>query len=615
MTRLSWAAATPSILSRTIFSLLLGSSASLAAANAAENPGPDELVVSAMRIPTPRAETGSTVSVIDAETIQLRQYAFAAEALRDAAGVSLARNGGDGAASSIRIRGAASGQTLVILDGAVVNDTAAPQGGYNFANLDASNIDRIEILRGPQSLLYGADAIGGVIVITSKKDDGADIYFEGGSRNTLRGGLSAGIASDDAYGRFSLNAARTDGVSRAADGDEKDGHKFVDASFAGGTNLSQHWSVETVLRATRAKADIDGFPPPLFSLGDTAETEKTKSYLAAGKLRQTFGHYNGALSLSYAKTDRKSEDSEIETFSSDGKRFTADYIAAINITETLRIIGGGEWEKTWAVTSGVDESATAGAGFIVAEASPIDALTLSAGARRDEFSNFDGATTARAAAVWRFDETTRLRASWGEGFRAPSLFELNYDQFGIMPNPDLRPERASGFDLGLDREFDGGHVAVTLFHTKVTDQIDFDLAGNGYFNIASARSRGVELEGAMQLTPAITIDATYSFTDAVNKATGAQLLRQPKHKGTLTLSVTPLENLTLAASTLFNGRENDTPAPNDGFIRLDLRAAYAFSDSLELYGRIENATDADYQDVSGYGEPGLSAFAGIRARL
>ncbi len=615
MMRLSWAAATPSLLAKTVFSLFIGSSASLAGASATENPDPDELVVSAMRMPTPRAETGSTVSVIDAETIQLRQYAFAAEALRDAAGVSLARNGGDGAASSVRIRGAASGQTLVILDGAVVNDTAAPQGGYNFANLEASAIDRIEILRGPQSLLYGADAIGGVIVITSKKNGGADIYVEGGARNTLRGGLSAGIASDGAYGRFSLNAARTDGVSRAADGNEKDGHSFVDASFAGGADLSQHWSIETVLRATRTKADLDGFPPPLFTLGDTAETEKTKSYLAAGKLRQTFDGFNGALSLSYAKTDRENEDNGVETFSADGERFTADYIAAINVNDALRIIGGGEWEKTWAVTSGVDESATAGAGFIVAEANLIDALTLSTGVRRDEFSNFDGATTARAAAVWRFNETTRLRASWGQGFRAPSLFELNYDQFGITPNPDLRPERASGFDLGFDKDLGDGRFSVTLFHTKVTDQIDFDFAGNGYFNIASARSRGVELEGAVPLTSAISIDANYSFTDAVNKATDTQLLRQPKHKGTLTLNVTPLDNLTLSASTLFNGRENDTPAPNDGFIRLDLRAAYACSDGLELYGRIENATDADYQDVSGYGEPGLSAFAGIRAQL
>ncbi|MCK5745106.1 MAG: TonB-dependent receptor, partial [Oricola sp.] len=133
--------------------------------------------------------------------------------------------------------------------------------------------------------------------------------------------------------------------------------------------------------------------------------------------------------------------------------------------------------------------------------------------------------------------------------------------------------------------------------------------------IDETRARGVEVEGDIDLTPQLSASAAYTFTDAIDLATEAQLLRQPKHQGTAILSYAPTERLSLAATLIVNGRENDTPAPNDGFVRLDLRAAWALTDQLELYGRVENAADADYQDVSGYGEPGLAAYGGVRVRL
>ena len=142
-----------------------------------------------------------------------------------------------------------------------------------------------------------------------------------------------------------------------------------------------------------------------------------------------------------------------------------------------------------------------------------------------------GTSTARASAVWRLDETWRFRASWGQGFRAPSLFELNYDQFGVTPNPDLRPEKANGFDAGVEKLFGENRrqrLAVTFFQTRVDDQIDFDLMQNGYYNIDEARSRGVEVEGDFALSPRLSANLTYSFTDAIDLSTDTQLLRQPQ---------------------------------------------------------------------------------------
>lgn len=580
----------------------------------------DELIVSATRTPNRFDEVGSSVSVILAEDIAARQYAFTADALRDAPGVTIARNGAFGGVASARIRGASSGQTLVVIDGIVVNDPAAPSGGFNFANLDVVDIDRIEILRGPQSILYGADAIGGVISITTKRDGAAlQGFFEGGSFSTFRGGATLSAGDDDAFGRVTVSGIRTNGVSRAAIGTEDDGFRSIATSFKGGLALNDNWRAELIGRYGDAHAEIDGFPPPLFSLNDTQETEDTTDYAVAVRLLQDYADFGGALTVSYNAIERRNLDGAVETFTADGERLSADYLASLHITDNARLIGGAEIEQTSVVVSGIDESAENGAVFGLIELSPTPRLTLSAGGRHDEFSNFDGATTARAAAAWRASDGLVFRGSWGQGFRAPTLFELNFSQFGVMPNPDLQPERANGFDVGVEKTFAGETQSLTLrttfFHTRVKDQIDFDFAGNGFFNIDETRLRGVETEALWRVNDWFSAQLVYNLIDAIDRNTGAQLLRQPKHSGTGVLTLTPVENLTLATTITVNGEENDFPTSNNSFVRLDLRAAYAFSESLELYGRIENATDADYQDVSGFGEPGVASFVGLRARL
>lgn len=593
-----------------------------AAAGAAAPDG--GIVVSATRLERPAAETGSSVTVIDAEVLKQRQYAFAADALRDAAGVAVARNGSAGGFASARLRGATSGQTLVLIDGIVVNDPAAPQGGFNLANLDLVDIERIEILRGPQGILYGADAIGGVVSI-STMGPGAPLsaFVEGGSFGTARGGATAAVGDGETFFRATVSGIRTDGISRAGGGAEADGFRSLAASLRGRAKVSGVWSAEATARFSDSRAGIDGFPPPAFTLADTLETEDTQDYSFSGVLRHADGRgykgLNGALTLAYAAVDRRNEDRGAETFAAEGDRLTADYIANIPLADRFRFIGGAEAETTSVDVSGVDESATAGALFGVVEAEPLDRLVLTAGARRDEFSNFEGATTARVAAAWSGIEGWVLRASWGEGFRAPTLFELNFDQFGIAPNPDLRPERARGIDAGIERRLGGDDpfltARATFFQTKVRSQIDFDLARNGFFNIDRTRARGVEVEIDWRLAQTLRASAAYTLTDAIDQGAGTELLRTPRHKGTAVLDWTPAPALALSASVIVNGREADFPSANDAFVRLDLRAAWALSERFELYGRVENATDTDYQDVSGFGEPGAAALAGLRVRL
>lgn len=624
MTRLN--ACNPSIILYTSLFALSGAAAQEGVAPVGE--GQPDLVYSYGLKERAADDVGSAVTVITSADIIAQQYAFVADALKDAPGVALARNGAFGGFASARIRGGTSGQTLVVIDGIVVNDPSAPQGGYNFANLDVADIDQIEILRGPQSLIWGADAIGGVISIRTR-DNGPAVsgYAEAGSRGTVRGGASLFGGDRETFVRATISGVTSDGISRAAGGAEKDGYRSIAGSLTGGADLGANADVRLFARISDSHADIDGFPPPFFSFADTSETEDTTDYAVAARLAHRSGdRYEGALSVNYNNVDRINRDLGIETFAATGDRLSANYWGAFRLSSSLNLEAGAEAERTQARVSGVDDSATAGAVFAMLEAAPFDSLILSAGARRDEFSNFDGATTSRIAGVWTLyrdkkqENAARLRASWGEGFRAPTLFELNFDQFGVLPNPDLRPERARGFDVGVDYELNGsrpggGRVRATYFHQRVRDQIDFDFAGNGYFNIDRVNSDGVEVEANWVAASFLTTRLVYTYVDARDAVTGAQILRTPKHSGSASLSLTPIDPLLLSATVTFNGREADFPAPNESFVRLDLRAAYALSDQVTLYGRIENASDTTYQDVSGYGEPGISAFAGVRINL
>jgi vitamin B12 transporter len=587
-----------------------------AAAEPKDADAPADVVYSYGKRERPAQSVGGAVSVITADDIEAGQYAFAVDALRAAPGVVVARSGGPGGFASARLRGASSGQTLVVIDGIVVNDPAAPQGGFNFANLDVADIDRIEVLRGPQSVVYGADAIGGVILIRTKREAAPlAAYAEAGSRGTVRAGLTGRVASDRAFARVTLSGATADGLSRAASGTEPDGHRTLAASLAAGVDFGRGAALGVAARASDSRAEIDGFPPPLFLFADTEEIEDSRDFSLAARLahggfdegRRAFG---GALTVAFAGLDRANSDSGVETFAARGRRFAAEYAFAAPIAAFLAAEAGAEFERAAAQTPGVDESASAGAAFGLIEAE-VGRLALSAGARRDEFSNFSGATTERFAAAWRLSDLIRLRASWGEGFRAPSLFELNFDQFGVVPNPDLRPERARGYDAGLDLASGVGRLSATYFRQTVEDQIDFDFARSGYFNIDRAESQGVEVEIDAELGRRASARFAYAFIDATD-ASGARLRRIPKHRGFVTLAVAPFDRLSLSASFEFNGAERDFPTPNAAFVRVDLRAAWAVSDALELYARLENAADAEFEDVSGFEEPGASAFAGVR---
>jgi vitamin B12 transporter len=576
----------------------------------------DEIVVSATRTPRPVEEIGSSVAVIDAAAMEFRQYQFASEALRDAPGVALAQNGGPGGFSGARIRGIPGAGVLVVIDGVVSNDPSAPSGGFDFASLDASGIERIEILRGPQSILYGADALGGVVSITTKRQNGADAYVESGSRDTARAGLGAGFETSSAYGRITASGARSTGLSRAAAGSERDGYSTEAVSVRGGSEIAGNWRALLAGRFSHSVADIDGFPPPAFNFADTDESERTNAGAGSLVLVNENRSWTQNLTVGYSTIHRRNFDGDSELFFADGERLSVEYAVRTQLVGWADIFAGARYERTSAEVSGINDDAAAGGAFVLLEAKPSARLSLSAGVRRDEFAAFKGATTARVAAALKTGDKGVLRVSWGQGFQAPTLFQLHFNLFGFPVDPDLRPERSGAVDFGYEQKLGGAAtLRATFFRQVVRDLIDFDFASGGYVNIGEIRSRGLEAEAAWRPSSFFAASLNYTLTDAIDRASGLQLPRQPVHKGVATFSFSPTDRVSLGASLIVNGKERDFPTGNAAFVLADITASWRVTQALEIYGRIENAAGADYEDVSGYAEPPRSAYGGMRVKL
>jgi len=586
------------------------------AAGAEEN-DQDEIVVEGLRLASPASEVGSSLSIITAEDIELRGYAFALDALASAPGVTINQNGAFGGLASVRIRGAASDQTLVLLDGVPLGDPTAVGGGYDFSLLDAADIERIEILKGPQSTLWGSDAIGGVVnIITKRPEDGIGgrLFAEGGSFKTYRGGASIYGANEAGDFRLAASGITSDGISKAeaddgnGEADEYDGLTF---SARGGLNLPQGFRFEALARYMEGETEIDGFPPPNFSLSDTEDFSKNEQFTTAATLHAPlFGdRLENTIMAGFTDIERTGNFGGFETLD-EGDRLILRYQGTLTLGDRNRLAFGAEREENKA---NGDETSINGL-FALYELKPVDGLTLTAGVRNDDHSRFGSETTARAAAAWSPSPYLTLRGSWGEGFKAPTIFQLT-QTFGLLPpNGDLEPETSDAFDVGVDLTApnDRARLSVTYFDRDTENLIIF--APNfRYENLDATTARGVETALDIAVTQTISLSAAHAYIDAEDVTTGERQIRVPRHSGDLSVIY---DNGPISGSAVlrYNGAETEGAFGNDvaSWVRVDLAASYQVNDTIELYSRIENLFDEDYQQISGFGTPGLSAYGGVR---
>jgi vitamin B12 transporter len=629
-----------------------------------------EIVVTADRVEEPIGQTGASVTVIPAAEVEKLGTKGVADVLRGVAGLDVEDAGGVGAVTQVHLRGSNPGETLVLIDGVRVGDASATDGSVDFGNLAPVDIDRIEILRGPQSALYGSDAMGGVInIITRKggKTPRRNVTVEAGSygtlstRATMSGGddrwtysLGVNLLHSDGFPRYGYRIDRPivigDGVTPlpplpADDPTDKGG---LSGRFS--YKISEDASIDAGFSLFGNALRFDN--PYAFVASDVfSPYNHSQALIGDGFVRANFdtpgGTLHNSLTVFSNVTDRDIWETEgcydDVTFTSFncrsgyfGVRYGAEYQGDLKLGGFGDFVFGARDETETARTSQDPDpdgsftpiSARQITNSIFAEQrfKLFDRLDLTLGGRIDAIEGGQTFDTWRATAAYHIDETgTKLRASAGTGAKAATLYQ-RFSQFGFA---GLAPEQSFGFDAGVDQTlFDGrATVSATAFDTRYRDLIDFAdvpactaaqvAAGGGcYYNVDRADISGLELSGDFALVPDVwRARATYTYLDARDLDTDTQLLRRPRNKGALSLvydGIAKLEvegRLTLVGSRLdYNYPADVTLAP---YAKLDVLANYKFDDNLAMFGRIENLTDARYEEVYDYGVAGRSYYAGI----
>ncbi len=618
----------------------------------AQTTSPDEVIVVANRTAELSRKVGQSVTILDESAIRGSQTPTIAELLIQTPGVTMVRNGGEGEPTSILIRGADADETLVLIDGVQINDPSQPAGDFDFANLLTGDVSRIEILRGAQSTLWGSQAMGGVIdVITAlpSKALQGDASVEGGSHGTQDYNAGVGGTLDRLTFRLAGGYYTTTGVSafdKTFGGRETDGFHNSGVSGRLGYQITPHIQLDLRGYYTSSWNAFDGYDTPTGDFGDDAEYGKTVQYVTyAGLNFSLFGdRLKNRVAAQYTNTDRRLYDPgaapSTETFYGYGANTRFEYQGTLDIADGYKAVFGAQHEHATIDTGApaylsapLKAHADIDSGYAQIQGEVIKDLTLTGGLRYDAHSTFGGHTTGQANAAWALNGgSTILRASFGQGFKAPALYQL-FSAYGpaVLPTAPLRPETANSWDLGVEQHlWDGrAQVSATYFGRDTRDLIQFvgSLPGapfGGYANVDHATAEGIELQGLVRLTAALSLSANYTYTDAENVSSHAPLPRRPKStanasatyvwpfKLTTTLAV---RYASLSHDQGFDQFFNTVPEVLKAYALVDLRAAYPVTDHFELYGRIENLFDQRYETAYQYGTLGRGAFIGLRAKF
>lgn len=588
------------------------------------------VIVTATRLPSP-LEVTPDAYVIDDKQIQATQATFASQVLSTVPGLSVFSNGMFGL-TSVRMRGASSDKTLVLIDGIPVNDASQPEGSFDFAGLDLADVSRIEVLSGPQASLWGSDAIGGVISFTTREPDGVRADFEGGSFGTTRISGAVGRSTD----RWALGLTASDFASQgvsAADSrngnTEPDGFRDLTLGARGRVVVNDVITLDGQLRYMKSRTDIDGYAPPAFVLGDTNDVARSEG--ALGYIRaQINGPFGVHHELSFSDDHLKRGDTgQSGVFGYTSERQVYRWTQGLGaVADPLSFESGVEYENDDASISTGDHIGLHNLSvFALGRARPIAPLTVTGAVRYDKPSAYQGVTTGRVAAAYDLGWGFSLQASAGQGFKTPTISETVCDFcFPSGPSVGLRPEHADGYDAGLGWRSGDGRYALraTGYGLDIRDEIVYSPTFPfRYINLARTRSRGVELQGEAALGWGLRLKASYGYTDAKDVAAAGQpaqrALRVPLNSGSASLlwANGPAD---AALSLRSEGDQADTgldgfsPVTRAGFSVVDLAGGYALTDHVRVTGRIENLADTHYQQVFGFGEPGRAVYVGIHFR-
>jgi len=592
----------------------------------------EEMVVTATKTLNSISNAGgSSVTVITADEIKQSGQHSVEEVIKGTLGIDVAQNGGYGKNTSVFLRGADSKNTLLLVDGVPFNDPAEGQRSANFANLSVANIERIEIVRGPVSSLYGSNATAGVInVITKSGNKKAESYagIEGGAYATYKvyGGAN-GVQGPINYS-FGISHLKTDGFSATDEKNkwvnptgklfENDGYEDTGVSGKIGIRLNEKITIESVLRYTDASVAYDN--PGKDVVGNNQNTNQFSGRVA---LRMD---YKPLVSTFYYNTNDQSRHylaNDITSNIYDGHLYElgwqGDFSASDNNTISVGLNYQQEHirvENFGTSPSLLDRGITSNSVFLQ-DQWHIGMADFVGGLRYEDNEQFGGKTTYRFAPSYSFANST-LKFSYGTGFRAPSLMEL-YSKWG---NAQLSPETNKGWDAGFEQRFsDSVKLGATYFHMNFDDMIQYDFATSKYGQtLGTTATKGVESFAEWSPSDKLFLTCNYSYTYTQDPK-GAELVRRPKNKVGLTGNYKVSNKLTVSTNMQWVGSRRDTGAKDDAgivtnklpdYFLANVSSSYKLNKSVELYGRIDNLFDTWYEEAWQYATAGRSAYAGIK---
>jgi len=642
-TRRASARAAPSLSLRPTFLLPLVLAALPGLCPAAEADELQTIVITATRIPTPVLQVASSITVVTAADIEARQERTFADVLKDIPGLNVVQTGGPGGETSVFMRGTNSNHTKVFIDGIDVSDPSNATGAFDFGQLLTQDIERVEVLRGPQSGLYGSDAIGGVINIITKSGNGPVQFTglaEGGTFDTFNQGGTLSGSQDDF--RYSASVAHFHAGSvpvtpldlllpGEARNDDYDDNLTLTSKL--GYDVTPDFDLGLAARYTDIHLrdtgedylevfPYSGYPAPEQTTADTVEyatrlTAHLKSF--DGVLEQTLG-----LAYTHDRTD--TVEPQTPPALNTGERRKADWQGDVKLAPTETLVLGAEYER-----DEIDQPITAdvhiGSAYGELQSQIGDHWFSALNVRNDDNSRFGDKTTWRFAPEWVVTQTdTRLHASVGTGFKAPTLSELyqSFPAFFFFANPNLKPESSTGWDAGIEQAVvhDVLRVGVTYYDNRIRDLITTDVTGTTWANVGRATTDGIESFIAYQPLKELTLRVDYTYTQAEDDVLEQPLLRRPKHRGSFvaTWQATRAWQWNLDVLAVGNwvdvsrdGLTSDLNAP--GYTTVNLATSYDLTPRVALFARVDNLLDRHYENPLGFLQPSIGVYAGLKVRL
>ncbi len=639
---------------RLLAALTLALAAATAAQAQTQSPQPaevtqgEEVVVTATRLENPARETASSTTIISGDLLRDTNPLLLSDAFATVPGLAVVHTGPVGQPVSVYVRGAKSEQTLVLYDGIELNDPLNVGRGFDFGGMLTGDVDRVEIIRGPQSPLYGSDAMAGVIQIFPRTSTGparVTVGAEYGSYNTTREETSVTGSRGLVHYAFDAIHADTGGFSAAAKrfgNTEKDGYWNTTVSSLLRIAPDEDFGADFLVHTVEDHSDLDnGGGPGADDPNYTSESDRlfARTQVHARMLNDLWEQKLGLSWASHQVVLNNPADAQ-HPAESNFSRFTSEFSQLdwqnnfyLHESHTLTLGAETRTEQGESLeqftssgyaqsASFADRSATTNAAYLQDSMHLLgEHLFATAGARIDDHEYFGTEPTFRLTATGLFnDRATQVRGTFGSGFKAPSLYQL----FSSYGNPDLAAEKSRSFDLGLEQRLTRWlSVSATYFHNRFSDMIDYDYATSRYMNVARAVTRGVELSAVCRPAERVTVTPSFTYTEAVDEDTQESLLRRPKNRFGLDVGYAFSDRGDVHVEAQYTGARPDMDFSTYPARRIDLPAytvvnlsgTYRLNKRLEVYSRVENLFDKQYEEIFGYGTPGLSAYAGFKLSL